>query len=221
MFLAHYGVALAAKGISSKDSLGATVFGSQWLDLLWPVLLLAGLERVQVVPGLMAASSLDFESYPISHSLLAVLGWGVVIGGLYGLSTRRARGALLLGGLVVSHWLLDAPMHRPDLPLWPGSRILVGAGLWNSLPLTLILELGLLAAGAAVYLRVTAAKDGIGRWGLWAMLSLLALFYLSSLAGPPPSQEALGWGGLVLWVFVPWAAWVDRHRGNRKETRPV
>jgi membrane-bound metal-dependent hydrolase YbcI (DUF457 family) len=219
MFLGHYGLALAAKRVAPRESLGATVTASQWVDLLWPIFLIVGWEQVRIVPGLMAASSLEFVHYPITHSLLAVVGWAILIGGVYFLFTRRMTGSLVLGALVVSHWLLDLLVHEPDLPLWPGSDILLGGGLWNSLPLTLILEFGLFFGGLALYTRATAPRDGVGRWGLWTMILVLALFYLSSFAAPPPSETALAYGGLSLWVFVPWAYWVDKHRFVRESKR--
>ncbi len=214
MFLGHYGVALAARRAAPRESLGTTVAAAQWLDLLWPVLLLAGLERVRIDPGRMAASSLEFVSYPISHSLLAVVGWSVLAGALWLLLTRRGRGAWIVGLLVLSHWFLDLPMHEPDLPLRPGSATELGFGLWGSVAATVALEVGILAAGLALYLRGTRARDGIGRWGLGVMVAVLVLFWASSFVAPPPSEEALAWGGLVLWAFVPWAWWVDRHRDD-------
>jgi hypothetical protein len=213
MFLGHYGVAFAARRAAPRASLGTTIFAAQFLDELWPVLLLAGVERVRIVPGLMAASALDFVSYPVSHSLLTAVGWGVLIGAIYFAVRRYRRGAWVVGAAVVSHWLLDAPMHRPDLPLWPGSRTLVGFGLWNSVPATAVIELALFTLGLALYLRGTRARDRIGSWGLWAMVGLLAVFFVGALIGaPPPSERALAVTTLGLWLFVPWGWWVDRHR---------
>ena len=213
MFLGHYGVALAAKRAAPRTSLGTLVFAAQFLDELWPVLLLAGVERVRIVPGLMAASPLDFTHYPWSHSLLMAVVWGALLGGVYAGARRYGRGAWVVGAAVVSHWLLDLPMHRPDLQLWPGSPARVGFGLWNSVAATVALEIGLLALGALVYVRTTRARDRVGSWGLWAMLVVLAGGYLSTLNGPPPpSERALAITTLGLWLFVPWAVWVDRHR---------
>lgn len=217
MFLAHYGLALAAKRAAPKASLGAGVAAAQWVDLLWPLLLLAGLERVRIVPGLMAASALDFEHYPITHSLAAVLGWAALFGGVHFLFRRSGRAAGVLAALVASHWVLDAVVHRPDLPLWPGSDVLVGGGAWRSVAVTLVLELGLLGAGLLVYSRTTRPRDRVGRWGLWTMVAVLVAFYLGSFTGPPPSETALAYGGLTLWLFVPWAWWVDRHRSRPPE----
>src|SRR4051812_45727810 len=140
MFLGHYGLALAAKSVSPRASLGALVFSAQFLDELWPILLLAGVERVRIVPGFMSASSLEFAQYPWSHSLLMSAVWAACIGAAYRIGVRSPRGAWTVAGLVLSHWFLDAPMHPPDLPLWPGSSIVVGGGLWSSKRLTLVID---------------------------------------------------------------------------------
>jgi hypothetical protein len=213
MFLGHYGVAFAARRAAPRTSLGTTVFAAQFLDELWPVLLLLGVERVRIAPGLMAANALDFVSYPISHSLATAVGWGLLIGLAYFAARRYGRGAGVVGAAVVSHWVLDLPMHRPDLPLWPGSATKVGLGLWNSVAATVAIELGLLALGLAVYLRGTRARDGVGRWGLWAMVAVLVAIFAGGLTGaPPPNERALALMTLLLWLFVPWGWWVDRHR---------
>ena len=216
MLLGHYGLSFAAKRAAPRTSLGTLAFASQFLDELWPILVLLGIERVRIVPGLMAANPLDFEYYPFSHSLLMAALWGALIGGTYFAVRRYGRGALVVGALVLSHWFLDAPMHRPDLPLWPGSDVLVGGGLWRSVPLTMIIELVVLGAGLAVYLRGTRALDRIGSWGLWGMVTLLMLIALGSLFGPAPtSATAVAGSALGLWLFVPWSWWVDRHREVR------
>ena len=80
MFLGHFGVAFAAKKAAPKTSLGTLVFAAQFADMLWPLLLLLGVEHVRIVPGLLPASPFDFTSYPISHSLVAQLGWGALAG---------------------------------------------------------------------------------------------------------------------------------------------
>ncbi len=219
MFLGHYGVALAAKRVAPRASLGTFILAAQFLDELWPIFLLLGLERVRIVPGLMAANSLDFVHYPISHSLLAAAGWALLLGAGYYALRRYGRGAWVVAAAVLSHWLLDAPMHRPDLPLWPGSAVRVGLGLWNSVPATIAIELGFFALGLALYLRTTRARDRIGNWGLWAMVAVLVFFFLSGSFGPPPpSERSLAVTTLGLWLFVPWGYWVDRHRATAAPT---
>ena len=122
MFLGHFAVALTAKKAAPKTSLGTLVLGAQFADMLWPVLLLAGIEKVRIAPGLLPASLLDFVSYPVSHSLIAQMGWGAALGAAYFLVRRDRRGAIVLGLLVPSHWILDFLAHRPDLPILPGWR---------------------------------------------------------------------------------------------------
>ena len=213
MLLGHYGVAFAAKRAVPRTSLGTTVLAAQWLDELWPLLVLAGIERVNVVPGLMAANPLDFEYYPFSHSLAAAIVWSVLFGIVYYAARRDGRSATIVGSLVLSHWILDLPMHRPDLPLWPGSSIRVGLGAWNSIPLSIALELIVFAIGFVVYLRTTRARDRIGSIALWAMvIVLLAIYFSGFISAPPPNGRAVGFGALGLWLFVPWSYWIDRHR---------
>ena len=213
MFLGHYGIAFAAKRVAPRTSLGALAFAAQFLDELWPILLLLGIEQVRIVPGLMAANPLNFVYYPFSHSLVMAIVWGVVIGGIYSAKTRYNRGALIVGLLVVSHWLLDVPMHRPDLPLWPGaSSPKLGWGWRNSIAVSTIVELTIFAAGISVYASSTRARDRIGSWGLWAYVIVLAGLFFASNGPPPPSERALAWMALAIWLFVPWAWWVDKHR---------
>jgi membrane-bound metal-dependent hydrolase YbcI (DUF457 family) len=213
VIIGHYAIAFAAKRAAPRTSLGMTAFAVQFADELWPILLLVGVEHVRIVPGLMAASPLDFAYYPWSHSLLMSTVWAALIGGAYYAVRRDRRGAWVVAACVLSHWLLDLPMHRPDLPLWPGSGVRVGFGLWRSIRLTLAIEVVLFVAGLGIYLRTTRPRDRIGRWGLWAMILVLAFIYLTGAGGaPPPSERALALGALGLWLFVPWSWWVDRHR---------
>jgi hypothetical protein len=212
MFLGHFGVAFAAKKAAPKVSLGTLVFAAQFADLLWPILLLLGVEHVRIVPGLMAASPFDFSSYPISHSLVAQLGWGAVIGLIYFVWKRDRRNALLVGALVPTHWVLDFIAHRPDMPVYPGGPK-YGLGMWNSVPLTLAVEYVLFAAGIALYLSATRAKDKAGHLVFWSLAVFLGVVYAGSLSGPPPPNiQVLAPAGLAMWLTVPWAAWADRHR---------
>jgi hypothetical protein len=212
MFLGHFGVAFAAKRAMPKTSLGTLVFAAQFADLLWPILLLLGLEHVRIVPGLLAASPFDFTSYPISHSLAAQLGWGALLGLIYFAIKRDGRSALFVGALVPTHWVLDFIAHRPDMPIYPGSAK-YGLGMWQSIPLTICVEYILFVAGIVLYVRATRAKDATGNLAFWSLVGLLGVVYPASLFGPPPpSVRALAWSAIAIWLTVPWAAWADRHR---------
>ena len=213
MFLGHFGVGLAAKPLQPRVSLGTLFLAAQLADLLWPTLLLLGVERVAIRPGLLAGSPFDFLYYPFSHSLLAQLLLGLALGLGYGLLQRNWRGALLVGLLVPSHWLLDLVVHRPDLPFYPGISPKVGLGLWHSLPATLVVELGLLAVGLWVYGRTTRPRNRRGRYVLWGLIAFLVLSYLGTELGPAPtSVKAMAWGGQLLWLSVALAYWADANR---------
>lgn len=216
MFVGHLAVALGAKSVEPRVPLGAAVAAAFGLDLLWPIFLLLGVETVRVHPGDTAFTSLAFVSYPWSHSLCAAAAWSgltILVGrGVYG--WWRAR--LVLGGLVASHWVLDFITHRPDLPLWPGGP-LVGLGVWNSIPATIIVEGSLLAAGLWLYVASTSARDATGRWALVAFVVVTGLIWITQpWSPPPPSASAVAWVGLALWLLPPWARWLEAHRASRR-----
>ncbi len=121
MFVGHFGVGLGLKTVVPAVSLGTLFLAAQFIDLLWPSLLLVGLEHVEIAPGITRVTPLDFVNYPISHSLLAVLGWAVLFALTYLLTRRHRLGAVICGVAVLSHWLLDLVTHRPDLPLYPAA----------------------------------------------------------------------------------------------------
>lgn len=213
MFIGHYAVAMAAKKAAPRVSLGTLFLSVQLADLLWPVFLLAGLEHVRIDPGNTVMTPLDFYDYPITHSLIGSLGWSLLFGLVYFLIRRYSRGAWIVGLGVFSHWILDLIVHRPDLAIVPGGGTRVGLGLWNSLPGTLVVELGIFVIGAALYLHVTTALNRTGRYALWALLAVLLVLYFGNLVSPPPpSERAIAIVGLGGWLFVPWAYWIDRHR---------
>lgn len=218
MFIGHFGVGLASKKIDRRVSLGTLFFASQFIDLIWPLFLLFGLEKVKIDPGNTAFTPFDFVYYPFSHSFLAVLIWGLLFGFVYFLLKKNLKGSILLGGLVLSHWVLDLITHRPDLPLFFGEGTKVGLGLWNSVILTLLVEGAVFAAGAYLYMTVTKEKKKIGRISLWSLLIFLAIVYLMNSFGPPPPAEGpIAYMGLSMWLLVAWGYWIDRNRQNRVE----
>jgi len=211
MFIGHFAVGLAAKRVAPRTSLGTLFAAAQLLDLVWPVLVLAGLETVRIDPGNTAFTPLDFVSYPWTHSLLLVLLWAAAFALAYRWRRDYARGAWVVGALVVSHWLLDLVTHRPDLPLAPGAAK-VGLGLWNSVAATLVVEGALFAAGVYLYATGTRARTRTGRVALWALVLFLIGIYAANMGPPPPSARAIGAAGLLMWLFIPWAVWIDRNR---------
>jgi membrane-bound metal-dependent hydrolase YbcI (DUF457 family) len=215
MFLGHFAAGLAAKRLAPRTSLGTLLAAAQLIDLVWPALVLAGVERVRIAPGDTAFTPLAFEHYPWTHSLLMACAWAAGFAVLYRARTGSSRGAAVVGGLVVSHWVLDLVAHRPDLPLAPGAAM-VGLGLWNSVAGTLVVEGALFAGGVLLYATGTRARNRTGAVALAALVAFLVLVYGANAAGPPPpSAQAIGAAGLLTWLFVPWGAWIDRNREPR------
>jgi len=213
MFIGHFAVGLASKRAAPRASLGALMAAPLFLDLLWPIFLVAGLEHVRIDPGNTAFTPLDLHDYPYTHSLAGAIVWSILFAGVFFAVTKYRRGTLVVAAGVFSHWILDFVTHRPDMPLYPGSATSVGLGLWNSRVGTVVVEVAMFVTGLWIYLATTRARNRRGAIALWALVALLALAYVNTVFGPPPpSAEVIKYGGLTAWLFVLWAWWIDRNR---------
>jgi len=150
MFAGHYAPSFAFAR-PARVPLWVLFLAAQFVDILWAALVLAGVERVRLVPGFTASSPLALDYMPYSHSLTATLAWALLLGAL-GTMLWERRGGLLIGGCVVAHWLLDLLVHVPDLPLY-GDHLKVGFGLWNYPVLSFLLEAALLLLAVGLYAR--------------------------------------------------------------------
>jgi hypothetical protein len=212
MFLGHFGLGLAAKRVAPSVSLGTLFLAVQWADLLFFILALLGIEHFRIAPGATRVTPVDFFDYPISHSLAWLIVWGIAVGGIYFAVRKSRAGAFLLAAGVVSHWFLDAFVHRPDMPVLPAGPK-VGLGLWNSPAATVFAEAIVFGSGIVVYLKTTRARDRTGHWAFWALIVFLTATWVGSILGPPPPNErAMEWTGIAMWLFVPWGWWIDWHR---------
>jgi hypothetical protein len=226
VFVGHFAVALGVKKVEPTIPLGAAVASAFGLDLLWPLLLITGLEVVRVDPGNTAFTNLAFDSYPWSHSLAMAVAWSAATTAAGRRCCGSWRAGAILGGLVFSHWVLDFVTHRPDLPLWPAGPV-VGLGLWNSIGGTIALEGTMWGGAAFLYLRATSAKDRIGSWGLYGLMGLCTVIWITQPWAPaPPSARAVAWGAFILWLLPPWSQWAENHRvqdrrHSGRTTRPT
>lgn len=219
MFIGHFAVALAAKKAAPKTSLATLFIATQFVDMLWPIFLLLGLEHVRIDPGNTVVTPMDFYDYPISHSLAGAIGWSLLFGAFYYFRRKLSRAAVVVALVVFSHWLLDLLTHRPDLPLLGNESAKFGLGLWNSFWGTFIVEFGLFAAGAYLYITTTKAKNKTGTYSLAFLFAFLTIIHLANFFGPPPpSVEMVALAGNLGWLFalIPW--WVERNRTLKNET---
>ena len=215
MFVGHYGPSFAVKAIRPAIPLWLLFIAVQLVDVAWAVLVLLGIEKVRIVPGITASNPFDLYYMPYTHSLVAGLLWAVaaivVCKPLRGV--RNWSAAAWIGAAVFSHWVLDLVVHRPDLALYDDT-MKVGLGLWNYPAIALSLEALLLFAGMMLYLRRTEAINAIGRFGPPAFGILMLAIQSYVFFGPPPtSPSAAAITALVSYVvFAAVAQWLDRQR---------
>jgi hypothetical protein len=219
MFVGHYGVSYAAKGLDQRIPLWTLFIAVQLVDIVWAILVLLGIERVEIVPGITATNPLDLQYMPYTHSLVASILWAVAAYGVYRWWRRGAGGApaaLLVAVAVLSHWFLDLVVHRPDLPIYDDA-MKVGLGLWNFPVAAALVEVGLLFGGIYLYLRTSRPLSPGGRWGMIAFAVIMVATQLGVFFGPaPPSAQALAVTALVAYIaFAGVAAWLELHRRPR------
>lgn len=215
MFIGHFGLSFAAKKVAPQVSLGTLFIATQFVDILWPFLLVLNIEKVAIVPGYTKMNAFEFLHYPYTHSLFMGIVWGVLSGIVYYLVKGDKRGGLVVGLAVLSHWFLDVLVHVADLPLSPFGELKVGLGLWNHVAIELIVESIIFFAGLIIYATYTRAKNKVGKWALWTLVILLLLVTLSNTFGPPPPDSIMTLFFsfvLLMAIIVSLSYWVDKNR---------
>lgn len=201
MFIGHYGPAFAAPA-ARRIPLWHLFIAVQLVDFAWAILVMLGVEKLRIEPGVTVMSPYDLYFMPYTHSLVAALVWALGAGLLYALVTRSGRAAgLVIAAAVLSHWFLDLLVHAPDLAIWPGGPK-AGLGWWNSWALGLGAELIVLLAGFALYLKVSAAKSALGRVTPFLLLAVMAALEASHLFISMPDQTPAQGSVSVLAVFT-------------------
>jgi membrane-bound metal-dependent hydrolase YbcI (DUF457 family) len=215
MFIGHYGPAYAIKAIRPAIPLWLLFIAVQLVDVGWAVLVLLGVEKLRIVPGITASNPLDLYYMPYTHSLAAAALWAVaaIALGKFLPGVRTWTAAAWIGLAVFSHWLLDLLVHGPDLPVYDDT-MKIGLGLWNYPALALLLEALLLFGGMIMYMRRTTAINAVGRFGPPVFGTVMIAIQCYLFFGPPPtSPAAAAISALVSYVvFAAVAEWLDRQR---------
>jgi hypothetical protein len=166
--LGHCAVGMAAKPLAPKVPLGVLLLATVILDIFAIAFGFAGIE------GGAGTGS------PWSHGLFMSLVWSVVAALLVARMYRDYRAGVVVGLLVLSHWVLDFVSHPipfssfswskwqwsyghplpSDLPLLFGGSRKVGLGLYNSISAVeaTALEMGMFLLGAIVYVTYIAKE---------------------------------------------------------------
>jgi len=182
MFVGHYGPSLGLRHASGGVPLWVLFLAAQFVDIVWSVLVISGVEKVRITPGFTASSPLDLYYMPYTHSLAASVVWALVVGWLASLVWSR-RGGVVVGVCVFSHWVLDLPVHVADLPLW-GDAYKVGFGLWDRPVIAFVLETAVLFVGAAIY-----AKQARNKLAIWIFAIVMLAIQMTNFVMPPPAES--------------------------------
>lgn len=211
MFVGHYSASFVGKAADKRIPLWLLFIAVQFVDVMWAIFVLLGIEKVRIVPGFTASNPLDLYYMPYTHSLVGAIGWSVVAGFVCQLfpNLRGARTGFIVSLAVCSHWILDLIVHRPDLALYDNT-FKMGFGLWNYRALAFALEIAVLIAGAALYVPKAVRKGrALSLVGLLVLIQVVGTFFF-----PQPATDrgealtALSFYGVL--ALIAW--WADRVR---------
>lgn len=217
MFIGHWAPALIAAAHPKAPKLGTLFVAGQLVDFGFFGLMLLGVEKMRVVPGISAMNPMDLYHMPWTHSLLGSAVWAAGFAAIIYALTRNRTGALIGAAVVLSHWLLDWLVHVPDLTLW-GSPPKLGLGLWNYPAIEMPLELGLTFGALLFYLARTRASKGSARLAVGLLAALLMVVQAVNWFGPVPAAvtaEIPVTALLAYSVIALVAAWVGSTRVHR------
>ena len=219
MFVGHYGPAFAAKAVAKPIPLWLLFVAVQFMDIVWSILVLLGVEKLRIVQGFTASNPLDLYYMPYTHGLIGSLVLCALLGGIseYFLP-QKGRTFLIVGACVFSHWLLDLIVHVPDLPLI-GDRMKVGFGLWRWRDISLAAEFATLFAGFWAMLRYAPSPNRSSHIRLWSLAGWLVIAQIFNAFGPQPATPQIA-AGMALGAYLIFAlfAWqVDRARNASPE----
>ena len=221
MLIGHYSASFAIKSKTRYVPLWVLFIAVQLMDIFWTSLLLLGVEKARVEPFLPSVP-LDLYYMPYSHSLVAVLTVCVAVFFLYRYFVPPKgllKPALLVSLAVLSHWLLDIPVHRPDLPLYDNMDK-IGLGLWNYPVWAFLLEIGLFFGCMLMYLRATRATRKGGRYGFVALGLVLAVIQAGIVFAPVPAWLTTDVVAVSLLTYYITTAAVVWWLGKKREWHP-
>lgn len=207
MFAGHIGVALVIGRTEKSVNVGVLALATLLLDVLFWLFVLAGWESV-AIPAHFASTHQPEFVFPYSHGLLAGVVWSFVAyaAALFwhpGLPEARLRAAAFVAAAVFSHWLLDALVHVPELPLIGAGSMKVGLGLWQHMPVALAVESAIVVLGLLLYVSSAGLSRSRKRWLTVLSIAILIFTVLGMTVAPaPPSATAMAASSLVSIALV-------------------
>lgn len=215
MFIGHYGPAFGAKAALRKVPLWVLFIAVQFMDVVWSILVMAGIEKLRIVPGFTQGSPLDLYFMPYTHGLFGAIALSILFGCVVAAIMRTNKLAVfwICAAAVFSHWILDYLVHVPDL--WIYGDVKIGLGLWHWLWISLPLEIASLIIGALLYARYVPAKPRGDFW-LWLFVALMAGIQLYNSFSPPTgTPQEMAQSALIAYaVLAALAGLVDFSRAK-------
>ena len=219
MFIGHFGVGLALRRADKTLSLGLLFIAVQLSDVIYGVTLLTGVEKISIVAGTNPLTSAEYIFFPYSHSLVATL----LLAGLVALiflvapfksSLPKGKTALVMAAAVLSHFILDAIVHNPEIDLLGNGVYKIGLGLWNYPFASYVVEALLLITGLWIYLRTTKSTTFGGKYGLPILSAILLIMNAVNTFGLyPTNTENFAMTMLAVYLgTIVVAFWLDRKR---------
>ena len=219
MLAGHIGMALALGRVERRVNVAVLVAAALLLDIALWLFVLIGWESV-TIPSNFASTRQPEFTFPYSHSLVGSIAWSLLAAagawvacGRQG--SARLSTAMLVAAAVFSHWLLDALVHRAEMPLLGATSRMVGFALWDHLSIALLVEAAIVVLGIVLFV----PDSGLPRARSTALviLSLVVLLFTvvgMTVAPPPPSSFAMAASSLgtlvVVGVLFAWLAWRPR-----------
>jgi hypothetical protein len=207
MFAGHVGAALAIGRAERRVNVGVLVFAAVFLDFVLWLFVLLGWESVTIPADFNVTHQPEF-AFPYSHGLLASVGWSALAGiatflWYPRLSQAKVRAAALVAAAVFSHWLLDALVHAPELPIAGAGSARLGMGLWQVMPIALAAEAFIAVAGLYLFLSGAILSRARKYW-LAALLIYILVFTVLGMTvmAPPPSINAMAVSSLATIMAV-------------------
>jgi membrane-bound metal-dependent hydrolase YbcI (DUF457 family) len=213
MFAGHIGVALAIGRRERRINVGVFVAAAMLLDFALWLFVLLGWEAVNIPADYAATHQPEFV-FPYTHGLLSALAWSLLAAVAVRLvySNLSTLSAVLIAAAVFSHWILDAIVHRPELPLLGDASAKIGLALWNHMTTALVVEAAMVAIGLYLFLPTSGLTRGTSMALVIASLAMLGFTAFGmTLAPPPPSTQAMAMTSLIIVPAVSALyAWLGR-----------
>ncbi|NIK77767.1 membrane-bound metal-dependent hydrolase YbcI (DUF457 family) [Paenibacillus castaneae] len=218
MLAGHYSVSYLLKKADSKIKLWQLFLAVQWLDVVWSLFILLGIEKADTQHPL-PASPIHLTYMPYTHGFLTSLLWSGIAYAVYkavysGKGNRKS--ALIIAAAVFSHWLLDLIVHDHDLPML-GNQYKVGFGVYHSIFWSLFIEFGLLLTGMLIYMRSMKNQEtSPSKYGMGLVFAALFLFNMISIWGPhPPNEKVVAIFNLCYYIGFTWIIYIlERHKAK-------